>query len=31
MDKIAIHIVALLTLASKIGTNFVRYVFWEHI
>jgi hypothetical protein len=31
MDKITIHVVALLTLASKIGTNFVKHVFWEYI
>jgi hypothetical protein len=31
MDKVAINVVALLTLASKIETIFVGHVFWEHI
>ncbi len=31
MEKVAIHVVALFTLASKICTNLVRHVFWEHI
>ncbi len=31
MGKVAIDIVAILILASKIGTNLVRHVFWELI
>ncbi len=31
MDKVTINVVALLTLASKIGANLVRHVFQEHI
>ncbi len=31
MEKMAKHVIALLALASKIGTNFVGHVFWEYI
>ncbi len=31
MDKVEIHILALLTLASKFFTDFVRHVFREYI
>ncbi len=31
MNKVAIHVNALLTFASKIGTIFVGHVFGEHI
>jgi hypothetical protein len=31
VNKIAIDVAALLTLASKVGTNLIEHVFWEHV
>jgi hypothetical protein len=31
LNKIAIDVITLLTLASNVGVNLIKHVFWEHI
>jgi hypothetical protein len=31
VNKIAIDVITLLTLASNVGANLIKHVFWKHV